>query len=242
MKITQDSFIQKSIDTHSGKYDYSLVQYINLSEKIQIICLEHGIFAQQPKKHLSGQGCPRCARLKQSSWLVHDSTTVIKNFIKIHGNKYNYSLVVYRRNKHKVKIICLKHGVFEQTPNSHINGSGCPKCSYENKTFDYIKKYTLNKSLGAKPGIFYKLKFEHKSGFKFLKVGITSKTIKQRYGRGIYKDFTYEIIEMIECSNLESARMEKEFMRTTKLKKFKFPPDISFKGVNECYEIRGSGN
>lgn len=45
----------------------------------------------------------------------------IKDAIKIHGTKYDYSLVVYVSNKLEVKIICPKHGVFKQKPNTHLN-------------------------------------------------------------------------------------------------------------------------
>lgn len=47
----------------------------------------------------------------------------------IHGNKYDYSLVNYKNCKVKIKIICNKHGVFEQTPDGHLSGRGCYKCS-----------------------------------------------------------------------------------------------------------------
>ena len=46
-----------------------------------------------------------------------------------HSDKYNYLLVNYINAKTKIKIICLIHGEFEQTPNKHLNGRGCPKCS-----------------------------------------------------------------------------------------------------------------
>jgi len=46
----------------------------------------------------------------------------------IHNNKYDYSLVKYKNNKTKVKIICPIHGIFEQVPNSHLNNNGCSKC------------------------------------------------------------------------------------------------------------------
>ena len=50
----------------------------------------------------------------------------------IHGDKYNYSLVDDCVKTHgKVTIICPKHGVFEQETNSHLQGRGCEKCSYE---------------------------------------------------------------------------------------------------------------
>ena len=40
---------------------------------------------------------------------------------------------VLKNNKTKVKIICSEHGVFEQKPNSHLNGNGCPHCAQEEK-------------------------------------------------------------------------------------------------------------
>lgn len=48
---------------------------------------------------------------------------------KVHGNKYNYSQVEYINTKTKVCIICPTHGEFWQTPNKHLNGYGCKKCS-----------------------------------------------------------------------------------------------------------------
>lgn len=52
----------------------------------------------------------------------------ISKAINKHGTKYDYSLVDYIHSKSKVKIICKKHGVFEQRPNDHLNGSGCSFC------------------------------------------------------------------------------------------------------------------
>ena len=47
----------------------------------------------------------------------------------VHNNKYDYSMVDYKNNKTKVKIICKEHGVFEQRPDNHIGGQKCPSCS-----------------------------------------------------------------------------------------------------------------
>lgn len=51
----------------------------------------------------------------------------------IHGDKYLYDAVSYIKSSIKVKITCRKHGLFEQTPNSHLNGAGCPSCSGNKK-------------------------------------------------------------------------------------------------------------
>ena len=48
---------------------------------------------------------------------------------KIHGDKYDYCKVEYVNNNTKVFIICPIHGEFWQTPNHHLSGQGCPKCS-----------------------------------------------------------------------------------------------------------------
>jgi hypothetical protein len=50
------------------------------------------------------------------------------------GDIYDYSLVEYKGNRLKVKIICPKHGIFEQRSQLHINGYGCYKCALQAKT------------------------------------------------------------------------------------------------------------
>ena len=67
----------------------------------------------------------------------------IEKAIKKHGNKYDYSKVKYDGTYQKVCIICKEHGEFWQTPNNHLNGSGCPKCTkYRNRytTEEWILK------------------------------------------------------------------------------------------------------
>lgn len=69
-----------------------------------------------------------------------------KQFIEkariIHGNKYDYSLVEYKKSLINVKIICSIHGIFHQKPCWHLRGTGCQKCdhSYFSNTETFIKK------------------------------------------------------------------------------------------------------
>jgi hypothetical protein len=59
-----------------------------------------------------------------------DTNSFIERSKKIHEDLYDYSLVDYKKAIEKVKIICKLHGVFHQTPNSHISSKGgCPECS-----------------------------------------------------------------------------------------------------------------
>lgn len=50
---------------------------------------------------------------------------------KIHGDRYDYSLVEYRTAKDKVTIICPDHGQFSQEASSHRLGRKCLKCGHE---------------------------------------------------------------------------------------------------------------
>lgn len=58
---------------------------------------------------------------------------VLKNFRKAHGRRYDYSRVKYRGSQLKVKIICRKHGPFEQIAAHHASGYGCAPCGRESK-------------------------------------------------------------------------------------------------------------
>ena len=46
----------------------------------------------------------------------------------VHGDKYDYSKVIYTNSKDQVTIICPIHGEFWQTPDKHLQGEGCPVC------------------------------------------------------------------------------------------------------------------
>ena len=61
---------------------------------------------------------------------------------KIHGDKYDYSLVNYINAKTKIDIICHEHGIFQQEPFSHKQGHGCSKCAnnYKLTTSEFIEK------------------------------------------------------------------------------------------------------
>ncbi len=141
IRKTTEQFIIDSIKVHGDKYNYKNVNYITKRIKIQIMCPTHGIFQQTPHDHLKGHGCPKCALCKR----ISNTENFIEKSKIIHGDKYDYSLVKYFNDKTKVKIVCKKHGVFEQRPNHHLTGRGCSICNEskgENKTLKYLE--TLN--------------------------------------------------------------------------------------------------
>lgn len=124
-----EKFIEISKSIHNDRYDYSLVDYKGGRIDVKIICKEHGIFEQRPSNHIfNKQGCPKCYGNKKNT--LQD---FVKKSKEIHKDKYDYSLVDYKNNFTKVKIICPNHGVFEQKPINHtIQKQGCLKCSGKN--------------------------------------------------------------------------------------------------------------
>ena len=123
-KYNINDFWKKAEKVHNNKYNYSKVEYNGASEKVCIICPEHGEFWQRPDKHVhGGQGCPICGGTKKLT-----TNEFIERAKQVHGDKYNYSKVNYNGNDKKVCIICPEHGEFWQTPHAHLLGQGCPYC------------------------------------------------------------------------------------------------------------------
>lgn len=85
-------------------------------------------FYQSPNNHLNGDGCPKC-----NGGTKYTKEIFIEKAVKVHGNKYDYSLVNYINSGKKVIIKCSLHGEFEQTPEGHLVGHGCNLCAIEYK-------------------------------------------------------------------------------------------------------------
>ena len=131
-KLTAEEFINKSNKKHNHKYTYSKLNYQNNKIKVTIICPIHGEFQQRPSDHINGQGCPECKKKTIGDLWRNDINIIIDKCKNVHNNKYDYSLIKkYNNTDTKVKIICPKHGEFNQTLHNHLNGQGCPKCKFE---------------------------------------------------------------------------------------------------------------
>ena len=126
MTKTKEEFINKAIQVHGDKYDYSKVDYKTNKINVKILCKIHGEFPQTPSNHLKGQKCSKCSGVYKRTQddFINEATI-------IHKGKYDYSLVQYTRTKNRVIIICNKHGNFLQMPKEHLRGVGCKKCATE---------------------------------------------------------------------------------------------------------------
>ena len=93
-KLTNEEFISKANQKHNGKYNYSKTIYKNKRTNVIITCPIHGDFEQNPEVHLRGSGCPKCGKSISSSKRLKSKETIIEEFKKAHGGKYDYSLIV----------------------------------------------------------------------------------------------------------------------------------------------------
>jgi len=192
-RVTMKEFLVRAMHKHGNKYDYSIINYINVNTKIDIKCPIHGIFKQTPHLHLNGNGCSKCSKKYMDSEYFKEKARII------HGNKYGYELVKYFKNNEKIKIICPEHGIFEQTPNSHLHGNGCPKCAgkymdseyfkekariihsnkYNYELVEYVKNNQKIKIICPEHGIFEQTPNSHLTGKGCLKCAGFNKTTKE---------------------------------------------------------------
>ncbi len=218
--MTIESFVLKATAIHGiGKYDYSLVECVSSKAKVKIICPTHGVFEQKPSSHLRGAGCSRCSRNKKKT-----TEEFILEAKSLHGtSNYDYSLTQYVNAKIKIKIICPAHGIFEQKPDDHVKGRGCPSCAKSG--FDHSKQ-----------GILYLLRFQ-KDFALFWKIGITNRTVDDRFGSEslfIKERYEWEFEYGGQAYGVEQSILNQ-------FAKFKHPPFLfpllNCGGGTECFTL-----
>lgn len=231
VKKTREEFIDQANKVHNFKYNYNKVIYSGNRVKIKIICNNGHEFEQTPNGHLlQKQGCPFCAGLSKLT-----TNSFIEKAKKIHKNKYDYSLTNYINATSKVKIICPEHGEFLQVARNHTNSKqGCPTCGKAINGWtksNFINICTKNNN-GL--GILYVIKCFNQNE-EFYKIGITSKSIKERYNTAHRMPYQYEIIQEITDIANNVYCLEKILCKI--YCNYKYNPIIFFDGFTECFKI-----
>lgn len=135
-KLTTEKFITKSQSIYNDIYKYDKVNYTGANNHITLTCRKHGDFKITPNNHFHGKGCKECYHSKQCD----SKNDFIEKAETLHNNKYDYSLVEYKNNRTKIKIICSEHGEFKQTPFNHLHNGGCSKCG-DNRRFENTSSF-----------------------------------------------------------------------------------------------------
>lgn len=185
-----------------------------------------------------------CCFEKQSKIQRLSTSVFIDKAKLVHDNKYDYSKVNYIKNDIPVKIICNIHGEFNQKPNHHLKGAGCPKCGniriglygINNSRGWSLTKWLekINKNSNLKPKLYFIKCFNDNE--IFYKIGITTRTINQRFCNKILMPYNFEIIKEYDNDGDKIFNLEIELKK--KYSSFRYTPKIKFSGMGECFNFK----
>lgn len=218
-------FVELAVQKYGDVYDYSQVVYKNKFTPVVITCKEHGDFEQVPEVHLSSVvGCQKCR--------VASRTTSVGEFVLkaslVHHNKYQYTNVVYKNCKQKVTICCPHHGEFDQTPDNHLRGAGCPRCAGDTLRGKYVAGRLYDDD---KVGTLYVARFSDATE-DFIKVGITSRR-KTSYRYGIlHCGYQVDLIHEFKMPIRRANEIERKVLERLNCDKYR--PMRKFGGYTEC--------
>lgn len=257
-----DHFKARGTEMHKGKFDYSLVDYVDAKTKVTIICPTHGVFIQTPDKHLAAKskGCQQCWReIKDKLNREQDHSHLRRPFItekelrercyQKYGDKFIYDFAGYDQiTGNKIKITCPKHGDFYQTMACHLSKKvkdGCPKCGAISKLTSKTVNYEETiQDCHSKHNFIYDYPEYNKDTYKNRRSKITivcskhgpfiKKAQKHLSGQGC---FHCRVEEMIDENILVGGYSENLFKEKPELKTEK--ATLYYLEVNngECYKI-----
>lgn len=217
---THEQFIA---EINAINQNYTIIDtYLNNATKLRVVD-KHGIVYLMHPKHMRFGSSP-------SIQTAIDKRLAFEILARLkHGNKYDYSLVEYINANTKVKIICPIHGQFEQIANGHLRGRGCSRCNR-------FKPFTLHNFIKRSRGrnaILYLIS-AHNNSESFIKVGVTFKTIKDRfYGKRIFP-YIYEVLDYLVDTPKKIYKLE-HFIHK-KLRIYHYTPLTHFGGDTECFQ------
>lgn len=217
-RMSIEEFIQRVKGIHGDAFNFNNFEYNGTEYRSTFLCNKHNIeFKQLCASTLAGKlGCPLCTTELRKCLLADDKNKFITKAKTVHGDTYTYDTFNYTRSGVPSSITCRIHGDFEQSPNSHLNGRGCPSCA--NYGFD-----------DSKPAILYYLSINDGEAYK---IGITNKTVEERY--------TLDELAIIKCLFIrhypigKDARL-KEKQILTKFKSLKSSKSLLKSGNTELF-------
>lgn len=211
-KKTLSEFIKEANTKHNNFYDYSKTVYVNNKTKVCVIDPIYGEFWVTPNHHLTNlSGHPQRAIDYRNKLNTLTQCDVLKKFIEVHGDIYDYSQVKYKNMQTKVFVIHPIHGGWWIKPYSHIQGHGHPSINPQN--YD-----------PTKPGYLYihKIDYDNKIYYKF---GITNNyekrftALKYNSDTLISKYKVFYSINGFDIQNIESEIKKDKNIKTSALNK-----------------------
>ncbi len=215
------SFVEEANYVHNNFYFYSKIGFNGTKDDVNVVCPIHGKFSIYGRSHLEGIGCKQCSSIKKSKMQTKDTEWFLNKALNVHFDFYDYSKSKYINSQEKVEIICPIHGTFFQKPANHLQGQNCPKCNtggWGRERFEGI------------PAILYYIMIND----KFFKIGITTRSVKERFSQDIFNGVKIDIIfEHVYEHGQMAFDEEKRIKRT--YKKHKIDKNILLSGNSEIF-------
>jgi len=167
----------------------------------------------------------------------------ISRFIKLWGDRYDYSKFTYEKKSKKATVICKEHGAFQISPDKHLQKRGCSLCGRSK-----VSNHQKEKGNGWSPKVWKKAaeKSDYFDGFKiyiiecwsdsekFYKIGKTYTSVRRRF-RGLKQmPYNYKVIGIIGSLDADYISVkEQELIKNNS--NTKYTPKKYFNGVSECF-------
>ena len=142
----KEDFIWRSKQIHGNKYDYSKVSFHRVTEKVIIICPEHGEFETKAYLHygICKRECPICTKERTINEIKLDVKEIEKEILSITPN-IKFLSQDYKNIFSKVSYQCLKCDKIHNTTYISLRkGQKCYRCSIDKPqvrdTEDFIQR------------------------------------------------------------------------------------------------------
>ena len=106
-----------------------LDEYVRQTIKARFQCSQGHIWPARPNNVLSGKGCPKCGKVSAAKKMRLPADTVRERL----ANRGITLLGEYVGSQAKAQFECTKGHLWETTPNSVMQGRGCPHCYEKNQ-------------------------------------------------------------------------------------------------------------
>jgi len=154
-RITFENFLERAIESHNQKYEYSKDYWVSGETLTKIKCKQHGWFSINWFNHVQGGGCKRCS-LEESRLPLPEVQERLK---AQHQDQYSIVEESYESLFKTSKIICKDHGM-QETQLSNVTRGQRLSCCYrasrqsklEKEVLDFIKN-TIEENIQNKESV-----------------------------------------------------------------------------------------
>jgi len=224
----QEVSIDKIKQIHGDDIDLSRFVFNGIRNKSTFGCEVHGWFDRVLCDIIAGAGCPKCGVENKHNKFRLSKREMLGRCRIIHGEKYNYDFSNYYNLKSSISIKCPEHGNFNQTIETHLNGSGCPLCAKsgnisELEIFNYLLEYFGDDAQiinGIRP-IFY----EHTNSFLELDIYFPEHKLAIEYNghQHYHKDSYFNRISKSKTSIFDRDEYKRQWCEERNIKLIEIP-------------------